>query len=175
MSYVGIPNHVLHGDETTFPMFHRSHIEHSGKGKPLKKTLTRKNPVPKSTISKIPTTNKENTQTTITDQTQKKTLRSMIHQHKLRKRQLFGSHSLFGSVSPINNIGDSHKSVEQKNKLSTIPRHTSNRKKTLQRGSSFYLNLLRVCYVTRCHLCMIFCRWQPCKTKLYENLRTFRN
>ena len=129
MSYVGIPNHVLHGDETIFPMFHRSHIEHSGKGKPLKKTLTRKNPVPKSTISKIPTTNKENTQTTITDQTQKKTLRSIIHQHKLRKRQLFGSHSLFGSVSPINNIGDSHKSVEQKNKLSTIPRHTSNRKK----------------------------------------------
>lgn len=129
MSYVGIPNHVLHGDETTFHMFHRSHIEDSGKKKPLRKTLTRKTPVPKSTISKIPTTNKENTQTTITDQTQKKTLRSIIHQHKLSKRQLFGSHSLFGSVSPINNIEDSHKSVEQKNKLSTIPGDTSNREK----------------------------------------------
>ena len=129
MNYVGIPNHVIHGDELAFHHFHRSQIEHSGRDTSYKKPSTVQ--VAKSTISKIPTTNKENTQTTITDQTQKKTLRSIIRHHKLTKRQLIGSHSLFGSFSPINNIQDSEKSVEQNEKLSTIPGDTSIRENSI--------------------------------------------
>ena len=129
MNYVGIPNHVLHTDDTAFHVFHRSNIEYSDKETSHKTTQKRKTPVPKSTISKIPTTNKENTQTTITDQTQKKTLRSIIRRHRLNKRQLIGSHSLFGSFSPINNIDNSRTSVEQNHKLSTIPGDVSNLEK----------------------------------------------
>ena len=129
MSYVGIPNHVVHGDELGFHHFQRSQIEHTGKHASIKKPSTAQ--VAKSTISKMPTTNKENTETTITDQTQKKTLRSAIHHHRLSKRQLIGSHSLFGSLSPINKILDSQKSVEQTEKLSTIPGDTSDRENNI--------------------------------------------
>ena len=131
MNYVGIPNHVIHGDELAFHHFRRSQIKHSGRDTSYKKPSTVQ--VAKSTISKIPTTNKENTETTITDQTQKKTLRSIIRHHKLTKRQLIGSHSLFGSFSPLNNIQDSQKSVEQNEKLSTIPGDISNRENTISK------------------------------------------
>ena len=117
MSYVGIPSHVLHGDDLGFEHFHnlhRSRIEHNEKG-PLTAQMT------KSTISKIPTTNKENTGTTITDQTQKKTLRSTIRHPKITKRQLIGSHSMFEFFSPINNVQEPQHAVEQDEKLSTIP------------------------------------------------------
>ena len=133
MSYVGIPNHVVHGDELDFHHFHRSQIEHSGHHRSSQKPFTAQ--IAKSTISKTPTTNKENTETTITDQTQKKTLRSTVQQHTLSKRQLMGSHSLYGPVSPLNDIEDLHKSIEQKEKLSTIPGKTSNRQSEVARRS----------------------------------------
>ncbi|XP_078359399.1 uncharacterized protein LOC144643886 [Oculina patagonica] len=132
-SYVGIPNHVVHGDDFDFHHFHRSHIAHSGKRRSFQKQ-GRAN-IAKSTISKMPTTNKENTETTITDQTQKKTLRSTIRHHKLGKRQLMGSHSLYGPVSPINNIHNLHKSIEQREKLSTIPGTASNRQNDVAKRS----------------------------------------
>ena len=131
MSYVGIPNHVVHGDELDFHHFHRSQIEHSGKSR----SLGIKPQITKSTISKTPTTKTENTETTITDQTQKKTLRSTIHHHTLNKRQLMGSHSLYGPVSPINDIQDLHRSIETKEKLSTIPGKTSNREHEVAKRS----------------------------------------
>ena len=132
-SYVGIPNHVIHGDVFDFHHFHRSQIEHSGERRSFQKPLRVK--IAKSTISKTPTTNKENTETTITDQTQKKTLRSTIHHNKLSKRQLMGSHSLYGPVSPINNVQDLHKSIEQKEKLSIIPGKASNRENEVAKRS----------------------------------------
>ena len=133
MSYVGIPNHVVHGDELDFHHFHRSQIEHSGQHRSSPKPSTAQ--IAKSTISKTPTTNKENTETTITDQTQKKTLRSTVQLHTLSKRQLMGSHSLYGPVSPINNIEGLQKSIEQKEKLSTIPGNTSNRQSEVAKRS----------------------------------------
>lgn len=133
MSYVGIPNHVVHGDELDFRHFHRSQIEHSGQHRSSQKPFTAQ--ISKSTISKTPTTNKENTETTITDQTQKKTLRSTVQHHTLSKRQLMGSHSLYGPVSPFNDIEDLHKSIEQKEKLSTIPGKTSNRQSEVAKRS----------------------------------------
>ena len=133
MSYVGIPNHVIHGDELDFHHFHRSHIEHSAKDKLNGKSS--KPQITKSTISKTTTTKTENTETIITDQTQKKTLRSTINQHPLTKRQLMGSHSLYGSVSPINNVEDLHKSIEQKEKMSIIPGNTSIREHEVAKRS----------------------------------------
>ncbi|PFX26305.1 hypothetical protein AWC38_SpisGene9031 [Stylophora pistillata] len=133
MSYVGIPNHVIHGDELDFHHFHRSHIERSSKGKFNWKSS--KPQIAKSTISKTPTTKTENTETIITDQTQKKTLRSTINHHPLTKRQFMGSHPLYGPVSPINDVEDLYKSIEQKEKMSIIPGNTSIREHEVAKRS----------------------------------------
>ena len=123
MNFVGIPSNVMQHDESTFH-FHRSHIEH---GKPTKRKRTS---VPvaskkesKSTISKFPLTHKENTQTAITDEAQKKTLRSYIHssKRKINKRNMLDTHSLFAPVTPFNDVHTAGTIIEQHQKLSTIP------------------------------------------------------